>query len=168
MNHYPESIAKMTFFFSFFKKYFHILFYGLLMAFLLLVLKWLQWRFLIKDSSVDIYAGFIALIFTFLGIWLASNLAKPKIKTVIVEKEVFVPAGKSAISENLLERLKLTQREYEVLQCLTCGYSNAEIADALFLSVSTIKTHVSNLFVKMEVKSRTQAIEKAKRLRIIP
>ena len=88
------------------------------------------------------------------------------VETVVIEKEVVV-AGQSLINENELQKLNLSTREYEVLQLLAQGYSNAEIAERLFLSLSTIKTHVSNLFVKMDVKSRTQAIEKAKRLNII-
>ena len=53
-----------------------------------------------------------------------------------------------------------------MLELLVRGYTNAEIAEKLFLSLSTVKTHVSNLFVKMEVKNRVQAVEKANRLRI--
>lgn len=64
--------------------------------------------------------------------------------------------------------MNLSPREYEVLQHLVRGHSNAQIANELCLSLSTIKTHVSNLFQKLDVKSRTQAIEKAQRLRIVP
>jgi ATP/maltotriose-dependent transcriptional regulator MalT len=70
------------------------------------------------------------------------------------------------IYEIELKKLNLSNREYEVLQLLTKGFSNSDIAEKLFLSLSTVKTHVSNLFMKMDVKSRTQAIEKAKRLKI--
>ncbi len=93
----------------------------------------------------------------------------PKIKTVIVEKKVYVPqGGEFAVNEEELRKLNLTTREHEVLQLLSRGHSNAEIAERLFLSLSTVKTHVSNLLVKMDVKSRVQALEKAKRLRITP
>ena len=145
----------------------YILLYGAAMAVLVFVLKWLQWKYLVTDNSSDIYIGLIALFFTFLGVWVANQLAKPKVKTVIVEKEVYVaPPNSSAINEAELKKLNLSTREYEVLQHLVQGSSNAEIAEKLFLSLSTVKTHVSNLFVKMDVKSRTQAIEKANRLRI--
>lgn len=141
------------------------MFYSAAMAILVFVLKWLQWKYLITDNSSDIYLGLIAVFFTLLGIWVANQLAKPKVQTVIVEKEV-----PSTFVHNAgeLQKLNLTAREYEVLQLLTQGCSNAEIADRLFLSVSTVKTHVSNLLMKMEVKSRTQALEKARRLRIMP
>lgn len=137
------------------------------MAILVFMLKWLQWKYLIADNSLDIYIGLIALFFTFLGVWVANQLTRPKIQTVVVEKEVYVTTPEQ-VNDAELQKLNLTSREYEVLTLLAQGRSNAEIADRLFLSVSTIKTHVSNVFVKMDVKSRAQAIEKAKRLRITP
>jgi len=157
----------MNFLKHFFQRYCQILLYGVLMAVLVLVLKWLQWKYLIQDHSSEIYLGLIAVFFTLLGIWLATQLVRPKVETVVVEKEVYVaPPEEGTVNEAELKRLNLTSREYEVLQQLTQGRSNAEIAENLFLSLSTVKTHVSNLFVKMDVKSRTQAIEKAKRLRL--
>src|SRR5690606_36152081 len=102
--------------------------------------------------------------FTVLGVWVATQLIKPKVKTVIVEKEV---PEKFTVDEAELKKLNLSNREYEVLQLLTKGHSNNDIAKSLFISVSTVKTHVSNLLQKMNVKNRTQATEKAKRLKII-
>lgn len=142
----------------------HIVTYGLTLAILVFVLKLLQWKFLIVDNAIDIYVGLVAVFFTVLGIWVARQLIKPKVKTVIVEKEV---PEKFEINETELQKLNLSTREYEVLQLLAKGHSNTEISEQLFLSVSTIKTHVSNLFTKMDVKNRTQATEKAKRLKII-
>jgi len=146
----------------------HIIVYGLILAVLVFALKWLQWKFLIVDNAIDIYIGLIAVFFTALGVWVATQLVKPNVQTVIVEKEVLIThPGEFTINEAELKKLSLSAREYEVLQLLAKGYSNAEIAENLFLSLSTIKTHVSNLLLKMDVKSRTQAIEKAKRLHII-
>jgi ATP/maltotriose-dependent transcriptional regulator MalT len=139
------------------------------MAIMVFALKWLQWKYLITDNSSDIYLGLIAVFFTALGIWVATQLANTKTATVIIEREVYLPRPDDfTINEAELKKLNLTNREHEVLQVLTQGYSNAEIAGKLFLSLSTVKTHVSNLFVKMEVKNRTQAVEKAKRLKITP
>ena len=147
----------------------HILLYSAVMAILVFALKWLQWKYLITDNSSDIYTGLIAIIFTLLGIWTATQLAKPKIQTVVIEKEIYVSLPSDfTINEIELKKLNLTTREYEVLQLLAQGYANSEIAARLFLSLSTIKTHASNLFMKMDVKSRTQAIEKANRLKIMP
>ena len=145
----------------------HIILYGLILAILVFVLKWLQWKFVILDNSIDIYVGLIAIFFTILGIWISSQLVKSKVETVIIEKEVIINSEEEfKINEKELKKLNLSTREYQVLQLLTQGQSNAEIAQNLFLSISTVKTHISNLFVKMDVKSRTQAIEKSKRLKI--
>jgi DNA-binding CsgD family transcriptional regulator len=157
---------------SFLKKIYlksrHLLLYGSLLAILVFALKWMQWKFLIVDNSLDIYIGLIAVFFTILGIWVATQLVKPKVEKVIVEKEVYIPPPDPImINESELKKLNLSSREYEVLQLLAKGYSNADIAKNLFLSLSTVKTHVSNLFLKMDVKSRTQTIEKARRLKII-
>lgn len=145
-----------------------IILYGSTLAILVFVLKWLQWKYLIVDNSLDIYIGLIAVFFTILGIWVATQLTKPKIEKVVVEKEIFVPQSEEfTINEAELKKLNLTTREYEVLQLVVKGHSNSDIADNLFLSLSTVKTHVSNLYVKMDVKRRGQAIEKAKRLKIV-
>lgn len=157
----------MTFFKQLFLKSRPIVLYGALMAMMVFALKWLQWKYFIADHSLAIYIGLIALLFTSLGVWVATQLSRPKTRTVIVEKAVYLPPPDAfTINEPALEKLNLTTREYEVLQLLTQGHSNAEIAEHLFLSLSTVKTHVSNLLLKMEVKNRTQAAEKAKRLRI--
>jgi len=145
-----------------------VVLYSASLAVLLFLLKWLQWKFLILDNSIEIYIGLIAIFFTFLGSWVAKQATDPKIKTVIVEKEVYISRPDEFIpNEAELEKLQLSAREREVLTLLSKGMSNAEIAESLFLSLSTIKTHASNLFVKLDVKSRTQAIEKARRLRLV-
>jgi len=146
-------------------KYKHVVLYGLGLAVMLFLLRWMEWKFLIVDYAIDIYIGMIAVLFTALGIWIALKLTKPKVKTMIVEKEIYV--SNFSIDARELERLNLRPRELEVLQMMSRGMSNAEIGEQLFISLSTVKTHVSGLFEKMEVRSRTQAIDKAKKLRII-
>jgi NarL family two-component system response regulator LiaR len=140
--------------------------YSFCMALLAFTLKWMQWKFFITDNSVEIYVGLIAVLFTALGIWISHQLTGKKVKVVVMEKET--PATPFELNQQELVKLNLTSREYEVLQLMAQGRSNQEIAESLFLSVSTVKTHASNLFIKMEVKRRTQAIEKAKRLGITP
>jgi two-component system, NarL family, response regulator LiaR len=143
--------------------------YSISLAFLLFLLKWLELRFIIFDHSFEIYIGFIALIFTALGIWLALKLSKPKIKTVVVEKEVYVNRYENFVPDtSLISQLELSKRELEILSLLAQGHSNQEIATTLFISLSTVKTHLQNIFEKLDVKRRTQAIEKAKRLNLIP
>ncbi|HEX6889377.1 MAG TPA: response regulator transcription factor [Chryseolinea sp.] len=147
------------------RQYGQLILYGICMALLLFILKWLELRFVIIDHALEIYVGAIALIFTGLGIWLAMKIVKPKI--TVIEKEVYVSAPFS-LNRKELESLNLSKRELEVLQLMAEGLSNKEIADRLFVSLSTIKTHSNNLFDKMNVERRTQAIDKAKRLGIIP
>lgn len=152
--------------------------YSISLALLLFLLRWLELRFIIFEHSFEIYIGFIALIFTGLGIWLALKLSKPKTRTVTVEKEVMVEK-EVYITKNetpaefipdmaLISRLELSKRELQILGLLAQGHSNQEIAATLFVSLSTVKTHNQNLFEKLEVKRRIQAVEKAKKLNIIP
>lgn len=144
-----------------------LLLYGLSLALLLLLLKWMEWHFLILQHSFEIYAGAIAVLFTGLGIWMAMKLTSPKIKTVVIEKPVYTN-NNFVLNEAELERLRISARELEVLQLMADGLSNQQIAEKLFVSLNTIKTHTSNLFLKLEVERRTQAIEKGKRLSLIP
>lgn len=147
-----------------------VIIYGASLALLLLILKWLEYRFILISHSFEIFIGAIAVIFMGLGIWLALKLAKPKVETVIVEveKEVFINYGADFVfNETELEKLGISKRELEVLQLMSAGLSNNEIAEKLFVSLNTVKTHSSKLFEKLDVKRRTQAIEKAKRLSLI-
>jgi DNA-binding CsgD family transcriptional regulator len=141
--------------------------YGVSLALLLLLLKWLEWHFVIADHAVEVYSSAIAIVFTALGIWLALKLVKPKVKTIVIEKPVVADAGFN-LNEAELSRLRISSRELEVLQLMAEGLSNQEIAGRLFVSLNTIKTHSSNLFIKLEVERRTQAVEKGKRLSLIP
>ncbi|MBL7703590.1 MAG: hypothetical protein JNM14_15170 [Ferruginibacter sp.] len=147
----------------------HILLYGAGLALLLFLLKWLELRFVIFDHALEVYVGAIALIFTGLGIWLALKLTKPKVERVVVEKEIYIEKSRDFVfNETEMNRLGISKRELEVLQLMAQGFSNAEIAERLFVSLNTIKTHASNLFFKLDASRRTQAIEKAKSLALIP
>lgn len=149
-----------------FIKYKTVLLYGSSLALLLFLLRWLELRFIIFSDSLELFTAGIAILFTGLGIWLTLKLSKPKKETIIIEKEVLVTPG-SVINETEAALFNLSKRELEVLQLMAKGLSNAEIAEQLFVSLNTIKTHSSKIFEKLEVKRRTQAIEKAKQLNII-
>ena len=144
--------------------------YGAALAAILLFLKWLEWRFLILDHSFEFYIGAIALTFTVLGIWLSRKLFRPAKETIIIEKEVTLPALQPGQlpDDSTLQRHGLSKREWEVLALMAEGLSNQEIADKLFVSLNTVKTHTSNLYLKLDVKRRTQAIEKGKRVGLLP
>lgn len=147
------------------RKYRQLIFYAISLGVLLVLLQWLEIRFLVMTNTFEIYGGAIAIIFTALGIWLATKLTKPKI--TIVEKEVIKGDLEFRFNQEAFERLGLSRRELEVLELMAKGLSNQEIGEQLFVSLNTVKTHVARLFEKMEVKRRTQAVEQAKNLRLI-
>ena len=132
---------------DFFRKHKATILYSISLAVLLFLLKWLELRFIIFHHSFEIYIGFIAVIFTALGIWLALKLSKPKIETVIVEKEVYVTRGENfVLNTSLISQLEISKRELEILGLMAQGHSNEEIAAKIFVSLSTVKTHNQNLF----------------------
>jgi DNA-binding CsgD family transcriptional regulator len=143
--------------------------YGLLFGLLIVVLKIVEYNFVIKDYAIELYGGVLALLFTVLGIWLGLKLVQPKKEVVTVERIVEVPVITNPFELDTaeLERLGISKREYEVLTLIAKGMSNQEIADNLFVSLNTVKTHSSRLFEKLDVNRRVQAVEKAKALRII-
>lgn len=136
-----------------------IFLYGLALAALVVVLKYLEYRLIVRDLSIEFYVGIVAVFFTGLGVWAGLRLTK---KSTAVAAPVF------QLNELALQRLGISKREHEVLALMAQGLSNQEIADTLFVSLNTIKSHASNLFLKLEVSRRTQAIQKGKSLRLIP
>jgi ATP/maltotriose-dependent transcriptional regulator MalT len=146
-----------------------LLIYGISLFIALILLKWLESRFIIIDQSLEIYVALIAVLFTGLGIWLALQLVRPKNQNVITQiklQHVEVPPVFTR-DEKLLRESGLSKRELEVLELMAKGLSNQEISEKLFVSLNTVKTHVSNVLDKLEVRRRTQAIEKARRLGMI-
>ena len=71
----------------------------------------------------------------------------------------------TAASDNGAE--PLTRKEIRVLQLLAEGYSNNAMAEKLFVSDSTVRTHLRNINMKLDAKSRTQAVAIARRLGVI-
>lgn len=146
----------------------HALIYGLCGGVLIVVLKLLEFRFLVVEHSLEIYGGLIALLFAALGIWLGLKLTKKK--EILVVKEVPVPSSSQpfALNEERLKDLGITKRELEILELIAKGMSNREIADKLFVSENTVKTHSSRLFDKLSAKRRTQAVQIGKEMGLIP
>jgi DNA-binding CsgD family transcriptional regulator len=145
----------------------HGLIYGLCGGVLIVVLKLVEYRFLVVEHSIEIYGGLIALLFAVLGGWLGIKLTRKK--EVIVLKEVLVSAeAPFALNQQRVRELSITPRELEILELIANGMSNREIAEKLFVSESTVKTHSSRLFDKLSAKRRTQAVQIGKELRLIP
>src|SRR5687767_12818236 len=126
--------------------------YGISMAMVLLLLKLLEAHFIVFNYRLDFFIGAIAIVFTVLGIWLALKLVKPKVETHIIEKEVYIDnARPTEINQKEIEKLGISKRELDVLSLMGDGLSNEEIAEKLFISLNTVKTHSSNIFLKLDV-----------------
>jgi DNA-binding CsgD family transcriptional regulator len=145
----------------------HTLIYGLSGGILIVVLRLIEFRFLVVEHSLEIYGGLIAALFAGLGIWLGLKLTKKK--EVVVVKEVPVPATQPfTLNERRVKDLGITRRELEILALIAQGLSNREIADKLFVSENTVKTHSSRLFDKLSARRRTQAVQIGKDMGLIP
>ena len=139
-----------------------ILLVGLGGGLLITLLKLTEYRFLVVEHSVEIYGGLIAAIFAALGIWLGLTLTRKKVKPSLPYTGPFAP------DERRLSELGITPRELEILGLIASGLSNREIADRLFVSENTVKTHSSRLFDKLGARRRTQAVQLGKQAHLIP
>jgi two-component system, NarL family, response regulator LiaR len=128
-----------------------IVVYGLFLGFLVVALQSIEYFFLVRTHIFEIYGGLIALIFLAIGLWFGRKNQPTQIENVNFE-----------CSDTDYSEFGISKREYEVLVLLAKGFSNQAIADELFVSRNTIKTHTSRLFEKLEVKNRTQILIKAK------
>ena len=150
-----------------------ILVYGILGGVLIAVLKTLEFRFLVVEHSVEIYGGLVALLFSALGIWLGLKLTRTRetvvVKEVPVPIEVPAPANAPFVPDaTRQEALGITKRELEILQLIAAGLSNREIAERLYVSENTVKTHSARVFDKLDAKRRTQAVQRGKEAGLIP
>ena len=135
-----------------------IIIYGIAMAALIGLLKFVEYKFVIRDIPLEFYIGSVAVMFTALGIWAGLRLTRPKVI------EISDPFERN---EANLKSTGISRREFEVLELIVAGLSNQEIAGRLFVSTSTVKTHVSNVLAKLDASRRTEAIANAKKIRII-
>ena len=145
----------------------HVLGYGLLAGVLIAGLKLIEYRWLVLEHSIEIYGGLVAAVFATLGIWLGLRLTR-RVETVVV-REVMVPAPLEFVrDETKVESLGITPRELEILELIAAGLSNREIAERVYVSENTVKTHSSRVFDKLGARRRTQAVQMGKELRLIP
>ena len=147
----------------------HVLILGLIGGVLIAVLRWSEYQFLVIEHSFEIYGALVAILFAGFGIWLGIKLTKPREKIIL--REVLVP-GEAAVPFTLnqpqLDALGITPRELEILSLVAEGLSNREIADRLFVSENTVKTHCSRAFDKLGARRRTQAVQLGKELGLLP
>ena len=142
-----------------------VVLYGLLGGVLIAALKLIEYRYLVIEHSIEIYSGIIAALFATLGIWLGLKLTRKETVVVRVratEGEPFI------VNSARQEQLGITARELEILGAIAEGLSTREIAEKLFVSENTVKTHASRLLGKLNAKRRTQAVQMAKEAGLIP
>lgn len=134
-----------------------IVLYSLAMAVVVLGLQWLDYQYTIRAFSFEIYIVLIAVLFAALGVWVGLRLATRTGSATFEQPNA-----------RAMDYLGISAREYEVLELLAHGCSNKEIAERLFVSPNTVKTHLAHLYDKLQVSRRTQAIRKAQTLEILP
>ena len=150
----------------------HVLLLGLVGGVLIAVLRWSEYQFLVIEHSFEIYGALVAIIFAAFGIWLGIKLTKPREKIIL--REVHIPPaapaalGPFTANQPQLDALGITPRELEILSLIAEGLSNREIADRLFVSENTVKTHCSRAFDKLGARRRTQAVQLGKQLGLLP
>jgi DNA-binding NarL/FixJ family response regulator len=145
----------------------HVLLYGLLGGLVIAGLKLIEYRWLVVEHSIEIYAGLVAAVFAAVGIWLGQRLTRRTERVVV--REVVVEAPTSFVRDVArLDSLGITPRELEILELIAAGLSNREIADRVHVSENTVKTHSSRVFDKLGARRRTQAVQLGKELRLIP
>jgi DNA-binding NarL/FixJ family response regulator len=130
--------------------------YALALAAGVFVLQWLQYRYLVRAFPVEIYVALIAVAFAGLGAWAGLKLSRRP------------PPPGFEKNTAAIHSLGLTGREQQVLALLAAGRSNKEIAQKLGVSPNTVKTQIASLYQKLQVQRRTQAVQKARELAIIP
>lgn len=143
---------------------------GIILASLLAGVKLLEYTYFSYKIGLEAYIGIIAFAFLILGIYFGSTYNKRKEEKLIKQlREDSIKKGfiEPSINPNAAEVTDLSKRELEVLKEITMGHTNKEIARKLFVSENTIKTHINNIYLKLEVNRRTQAVSRARELRII-
>ena len=137
-----------------------ILLYGLLGGVLVVALRLVEYRFLVVEHSLEIYGGLVAALFAALGIWLGLRLTRRSEGREA--RDVPVAPSTFAVNRERLEALGITPREHEILTLIAAGLSTREIAEKLFVSENTVKTHAGRLLQKLNARRRTQAVQVAK------
>jgi NarL family two-component system response regulator LiaR len=146
----------------------HVVILGLVGGVLIAVLRWSEYQFLVIEHSFEIYGALVAMIFAAFGIWLGIKLTKPR-ETIILREVLVSPApAPFTLNQPQLDALGITPRELEILSLIAQGLSNREIAERLFVSENTVKTHCSRAFDKLGARRRTQAVQLGKQLGILP
>lgn len=133
-----------------------IFLYALALALGALALSWLEYKYITRVFAGEIYIVLLGAGFTAFGAWAGWRLTRKE------------PPAPFEINRAALASLGITGREHETLMALADGLSNKEIARRFGVSPNTVKTQVSSLYEKLGVSRRTQAVQKARELFLIP
>ena len=150
-----------------------VLAFGVAAGLLIVTMQLVEYRFLVVERSVEIYGAIVAAAFATAGIWVGLKLTKTKVVPVEVPVEVRVevpvptPAGPFVANTAKIDELGLTPREMEVLQLIAEGLSTRQMAERLFVSENTVKTHVNRVLDKLGADRRTQAVQLGRDLGLI-
>ena len=151
----------------------HVLLYGLIGGLMVAALRFVEYRWLVVEHSLELYGGIVAALFSALGIWLGLRLTRRTDIAIAPESASTTSAAATASGapftrdQMRVAALGITPRELEMLELVATGLSNKEIAAREFVSENTVKTHLSRVFDKLGAKRRTQAVQLAKQMRLI-
>ena len=132
-----------------------VLVFGIVIICLLALFKISTYYWVSGGLEAQWIIAALAIIFFAVGAWITNNNKNSRPKTAFTR------------DQNMVAKLAISKRELEVLDALAKGHSNKEIGALLFVSESTVKSHVSNLLVKLNAKRRTQAINIAQQLNLV-
>lgn len=141
-----------------------VILYGVLLGIVAATMELLKFNLIVVENTFEIYALLVALLFGGVGIWVGIKLFAKNKQLIVVEGG----GTPSLVDEEKIKALGISKREYEVLELIARGHTNQEVAELLFVSPNTVKTHLANIFAKLDVNRRTQAIQRAKDLNILP
>ena len=152
----------------------HVLVFGIVGGVLIAILQYTEYRFVVIEHSFELYGALVAILFATFGIWLGQRITRGHevVRETLVVKEVLVPAEGSqeefVPDRRQQQSLGITVRELEILNLIARGMSNREIANQLFVSENTVKTHCARAFDKLGAARRTQAVQRGKELGLLP
>lgn len=141
-----------------------VILYGVLLGVVAAAMELLKFNLIVVENTFEVYALLVALLFGGVGIWVGVKLFTKNKQLIVVEGG----GTPGLVDEEKIKELGISKREYEVLELIARGHTNQEVAELLFVSPNTVKTHLANIFAKLDVNRRTQAIQRAKDLNILP
>lgn len=145
-----------------------VVFWGLIGGGLITVLKLIEYKHFVHAYPTEVYGGLLAVIFTVVGVYLGRLWARGREVVVVKEVNRLPGDGPFAPDSQKLEELAITRREHEILDLIAEGLSNREIAERIFVTENTVKTHAYRLFDKLGVRRRVQAVQRGRELGLLP